>query len=227
MVTHNFSNVDRYFAMWQAINSDYVPSGQLKSPLYPFKISSTSYWTSLDAQRTESLGYSYPGVITTGNNAGELTKANFIKQSAWSLPPQGFRTWIPGASPTPPLDLSRAWVYLDPIKSGYKALSPKSTKWNPVSGLPEQISSGPGIVVAPKASLKSSRVSSSVVHGELKPGIVSSIGPEKIAQSINQPESDIANSNGKQVEEAINDVAKLSAEQAKSRDWYIDYEVEK
>ncbi|KIM27071.1 hypothetical protein M408DRAFT_173274 [Serendipita vermifera MAFF 305830] len=69
-------NVDRIFALWQALRPDeYVtpmanPDGtwttrpgtieNVDSPLTPFRISENRYWTSADARDTRSLFYTYP-----------------------------------------------------------------------------------------------------------------------------------------------------------------------
>ncbi|KAF3914865.1 Tyrosinase [Dactylellina cionopaga] len=85
---HN--NVDRYFAIWQALNPDgytftdksmfptYVlPAGSsedLNTPLMPFRKTETEYWTSADAKDTKVFGYNYPE--TTGSSKDTLIAIN-------------------------------------------------------------------------------------------------------------------------------------------------------
>ena len=76
------SNIDRLFAIWQALHPDdskhverYVttqtnrggtfitkPNGEetIKTPLAPFGASAENYWTSEEVKQTSSFGYVYP-----------------------------------------------------------------------------------------------------------------------------------------------------------------------
>ena len=63
------ANIDRLFALWQAINPNlYLTSNtasfpNANTPLYPFRRTDTQYWTSALAQSTTVFGYTYPELI--------------------------------------------------------------------------------------------------------------------------------------------------------------------
>ena len=115
------SNIDRYLAVWQATHPDgwrdpgtkELRAGLelLRKKLKPFYKQDKSFWTSLDAEDTKALGYTYADVQQTS----EETKELFRHRHAWSIQPQNTsKDWRPTA-PTEmkPLDLSKAQVYVN------------------------------------------------------------------------------------------------------------------
>ena len=115
------SNIDRYLAIWQAAHPDGWRDPKTKKlkedlkclehELRPFYKQDKTFWTSLDAEDTETLGYTYPDVQTTS----EETKELFRHRHAWSIrPQQDSEDWRPIA-PTEmePIDLSSAQVYVN------------------------------------------------------------------------------------------------------------------
>ena len=115
------SNIDRYLAIWQAT----YPNGwrdpdtkelkegleSLKDGLKPLFKQDKSFWTSLDAEDTKALGYTYADVRKTS----EETKKLFRHRHDWSIQTENdVKDWKP-TPPTEmePLDLSAAQVYVN------------------------------------------------------------------------------------------------------------------
>lgn len=115
------SNIDRYLAIWQATHPDgwkdpetkEVKKGleSLKDELRPFYKQDKSFWTSLDAEETKKLGYTYADIRETS----EETKELFRRRHDWSRRPQNNpENWRPVAPiEMEPLDLSSAQVYVN------------------------------------------------------------------------------------------------------------------
>lgn len=122
------ANIDRWLAVWEAINQNKVPGLTDGEVLAPFLKSANTYWKASDAHDTETFGYTYPDIDKQDPAA---TTQNFIQLEAWSIPNQPqitqFQDWVPPEAPAErqPLDLSTAWVYSD-AKIGYKKLSTPS-----------------------------------------------------------------------------------------------------
>ena len=115
------SNIDRYLAIWQAAHRDGWRDPKtnnlkedlkcLKDGLRPFYKQDKTFWTSLDAEDTKALGYTYADVRKTS----EETKKLFRHRHDWSIRPHiASQDWKP-AAPTEmePLDLSSAQVYVN------------------------------------------------------------------------------------------------------------------
>ena len=115
------SNIDRYLAIWQAAHPDGWKDPKtkklkeglkcLEDGLRPFYKQDKTFWTSLDAEDTKVLGYTYADIQATS----EETRKLFRHRHAWSRQPHiASVDWKPTA-PTEmePLDLSSAQVYVN------------------------------------------------------------------------------------------------------------------
>ncbi|MCJ1396693.1 hypothetical protein MMC18_009585 [Xylographa bjoerkii] len=126
--------IDRWLAIWQKMNPNswFSDDKQNKEPLKPFRNTKkspvekeTDYWTSLDCEKTEDFGYTYPD-IKDEPNAPEML-ARFKKRYEWSRrlrPDDKF-----GKPPLDmePLDLSAAPVF------DYPKDTPEAAAFNDIS----------------------------------------------------------------------------------------------
>ncbi|KAI9692221.1 MAG: hypothetical protein M1822_006451 [Bathelium mastoideum] len=131
-------NIDRYLAVWQAINSDWFDDDpdELKKPLYPFLSAdphaTKGYWNSSLSKQTEDFGYVYPDIVPDNAKA---TRNNFLKLEAWSLNPN------PRApAGREPLDLSSALVFtkhpeFTPLNWGRNSTNSATTGQIPLSDM--------------------------------------------------------------------------------------------
>ena len=111
------SNIDRYFAIWQAAHPNSWFDGENKDladqDLLPFFSPKgqdpRGFWTSNSARHTTKFGYTYEDVLSNPNETVE----NFERKHEWSLRPKDLaKDWHPVIHPDMiPLDLSRAQVY--------------------------------------------------------------------------------------------------------------------
>ena len=102
-----FSNVDRLFAIWQAINEDlWWPTDldntepESTTPLTPFRHTAgdTDWWTSDSSRKCTDFGYTYPDLDITDSNA---LVSDIARRYNWSR--QGF--FRPGVGPKAPSDM--------------------------------------------------------------------------------------------------------------------------
>lgn len=132
-----YSNIDRYLAIWQAAHPGSwrdPKTNQLKKELHsledelrPFYKQDKTFWTSLDAEDTTVLGYTYADV----KKSSEETKDSFRHRHSWSIRYQANSEDLGPTAPVEmePLDLSGAQVfvnhpeYLRPIPPSEKDLN--------------------------------------------------------------------------------------------------------
>ena len=81
--------IDRLFAIWQAVHNENDPQSWFKSldkaeePLLPFRnMAGKHYWNSNASRHTQDFGYTYPEIQGTR----EATRDTFRKMYEWSVP---------------------------------------------------------------------------------------------------------------------------------------------
>lgn len=117
------SQIDRLFAIWQAVNPEHwfdeLPSSQRaladdillpfrKDPLTTDKKS--RYWTSNQARDPEVLGYTYPDIADKKKSVDQL-RTDFAAKYGWSRRLTPFQHFGQPPADMQPLDLSKAQVY--------------------------------------------------------------------------------------------------------------------
>jgi len=115
--------IDRLFAIWQAIHKDrpnnwFSNSKQADQPLLPFRKSSgnmpENFWKSDSSERTDDFGYTYPDCVGTSDEV--YTK--FKKLYEWSVPLNENTDRI-GTIPSEmePIDFKKTQFYNRPVGS--------------------------------------------------------------------------------------------------------------
>lgn len=121
--SHDISQVDRLFAIWQTVNPDHwfneLPPSQraladdtlLPFRKYPLSTDKKSrYWTSNQARDPEILGYTYPDIADKKKSADQL-RADFAAKYGWSRRLTPFQHFGNPPPDMQPLDLGKAQVY--------------------------------------------------------------------------------------------------------------------
>lgn len=117
------SQIDRLFAIWQAVNPEHwfneLPASQralADDVLLPFrkypltKDKKTRYWTSNQARDPEVLGYTYPDIADKKKSVDQL-RTDFAAKYGWSRRLTPFQHFGQPPADMQPLDLSKAQVY--------------------------------------------------------------------------------------------------------------------
>ncbi|KAL1637014.1 hypothetical protein SLS58_009540 [Diplodia intermedia] len=120
-------NIDRIFAIWQALNKDFIamtddPKHRADTPLYPFRLaekkSDKEFWDSEASRSPTAFGYTYPDLVL---RAGETSiRRKLDKKYSWSLQARLEPSAIRFSDDMKPISVEQAQAFQDTASQAVK-----------------------------------------------------------------------------------------------------------